>query len=418
MLMLSRIQALHYRCFRDLDVSLPKYCVLAGGNGSGKTTLMDIPLLFSDMLSSTSLVQAFLEPLPLTNVARTQRLQELIHCYKGDHFGFALEAPLPQHVLTTLDASTLKRPFHTLRYEIRFQIFNQVELYVTDEFLWLLPETKTPHTMKHQLGGSAPKSWRPIITREAGQLIKIRPETKGSAPSLHLRPNELALKNLPLDEALFPASVWFIRMLQVGTILYEPDVIKLQQDARLISKKTIHPDASNLPWMVLSLQQDDPKGFDLWVKHVRVALPHLKHIEAIRRQDEFHAYLQVTYDGDYTVPSSGLSAGTLRILALTILPYLSNPPDIICLEEPENGVHPRAIEAILDSLNSLYDSQVLLSTHSPIVLASTALQSVIVLQSDETGEKKAIAGDKHPLLEDWHGEIDLGSLFAAGILDT
>jgi predicted ATP-dependent endonuclease of OLD family len=146
--MLSRIQALRYRCFRDLDVNLPQYSVLAGGNGSGKSTLMDIPLLFSDMLSLNNLTQAFLEPSPSTSIARAQRLQELVHCYRGDSFSFALEAPLPQHVVLTL-----KRQFHLVRYEVRFQIFNEIELHVTDEFLWLVPEMATPHETKHQIGG-------------------------------------------------------------------------------------------------------------------------------------------------------------------------------------------------------------------------------------------------------------------------
>src|SRR4051812_37865695 len=101
--MLSRIQALRYRCFRDLDARLPQYSVLAGGNGSGKSTLMNIPLLFSDMLSLNNLVQAFLEPSPSTSIARAQRLQELVYCYSGNTFSFALEAPLPQHVVAALD---------------------------------------------------------------------------------------------------------------------------------------------------------------------------------------------------------------------------------------------------------------------------------------------------------------------------
>src|SRR5262249_21362936 len=162
----------------------------------------------------------------------------------------------------------------------------------------------------------------------------------------HLHPNELALKNLPLDETLFPVAVWLIRMLQTGTILYEPNVSKLQQDSRLVSAKTILPDASNLPWMVLDLQEEHTRMFDLWVGHVRTALPHLKQISAIRRENGLRAYLQLTYSGEYTVSSSGLSAGTLRILALTILPYLTNPPNIVCLEEPGNGIHPQAMEVI------------------------------------------------------------------------
>src|SRR2546421_11090418 len=98
--------------------------------------------------------------------------------------------------------------------------------------------------------------------------------------------------------------------------------------------------------MALDLKQERPASFEDWVAHVQTALPHIEQIEAIEREDSFHAYLNVRYNGGFTVPSSGLSAGTLRVLALTILPYLSEPPAIVCLEEPENGLHPRAIEAV------------------------------------------------------------------------
>jgi predicted ATP-dependent endonuclease of OLD family len=56
------------------------------------------------------------------------------------------------------------------------------------------------------------------------------------------------------------------------------------------------------------------------------------------------------------------------------------------------------------------------STHSPIVLAHTDLESVIVMRSSKEKGVKAIPGSIHPRLTDWQGKIDLGSLFAAGIL--
>ena len=95
---------------------------------------------------------------------------------------------------------------------------------------------------------------------------------------------------------------------------------------------------------------------------VRVTLPQVEELRAVERK--ITAYLVVVYQGGYEVTSSGLSDGTLRILALTILPYLAKPPAVLVTEEPENGVHPRAIEAILQALTSLYDSQVWISTHS------------------------------------------------------
>jgi predicted ATPase len=146
-----------------------------------------------------------------------------------------------------------------------------------------------------------------------------------------------------------------------------------------------------------------------------MALPNLIAIKALQREEDYHTYLQLKYIGNHTVTSSGLSYGTLHILALTILPYLSQQSNLIFLEEPENGIHPRAIEVVLQSLSSVYDSQVWVSTHSPIVLAHTDLESVIVMRSSKEGVE-AIPGSIHPRLQDWQGKIYLGSLFAAGVL--
>ncbi|HEY1351933.1 MAG TPA: AAA family ATPase [Ktedonobacteraceae bacterium] len=113
--------------------------------------------------------------------------------------------------------------------------------------------------------------------------------------------------------------------------------------------------------------------FAVWIEHVKTALPSISGIDAVRRENDSFAYLKVDYQGGYTITSPGLSGGTLSILAYTILPYLTTPPELVCLEDPENGIHPCAIEAVLQSLSSLYDSQVWLSTLSPIVLAHTDL---------------------------------------------
>ena len=114
--------------------------------------------------------------------------------------------------------------------------------------------------------------------------------------------------------------------------------------------------------------------------------------------------------------SSGLSDGTLRILTLTLPPYLGKQPAILVTEEPENGLHPYAIEAVLQSLSSLYDSQVWVSSHSPVVLANTKLDKLLCARLTNGGGVEIVAGIDHPRLKEWRGGIDLGSLFAAGVL--
>jgi len=100
-----------------------------------------------------------------------------------------------------------------------------------------------------------------------------------------------------------------------------------------------------------------------------------------------------------------------------VLPYLTLPPKLVTIEEPENGIHPQAIEAVLQSLSALYDSQVWISTHSPVVLANTKLSEILCMRLGEDDSAQVVPGDRHPRLRDWQGQIDIGTLFSAGVLE-
>jgi predicted ATPase len=421
--MISRIEAFKYRCFDRLDIKVGQYHVLAGVNGTGKSTLLDIPLLLGEILSR-GLVPAFLESPSIGGSPRAQSLQELVHYNRGNYFGFAIEAELPEEIRIKLldDApqSILidknKQPF-SLRYEIRFQIFNNIELHITDEFLYILPQKVSEPKEGWGIGGKRPRNWQRIIERESGSPSNIKPENRsGKKDSLRLEAQELALANIPRDSEKFPATVWLRNVLERGVMRYEPSWSMLRRACPPGQPKTLRSDAANLPWLVLSLQTEQPDFFRSWLEHIKMALPNVVAIEAIEREEDNHAYLKLTYWGNHTVTSSGLSYGTLHILALTILPYLPQQSSLIFLEEPENGIHPRAIEVVLQSLSSVYDSQVWVSTHSPVVLAHTDLKSVIVMRGSKENGAEAVPGNEHPRLKDWRGGIDLGSLFAAGVL--
>ncbi|MDZ7956070.1 methylation-associated defense system AAA family ATPase MAD3 [Nostoc sp. DedQUE09] len=421
--MISRIEAFNYRCFERLDIKLGQYHVLAGANGTGKSTLLDIPLLLSEILSQ-GLVPAFLEYPSIGGSPRAQNLQELLHYGKGNYFGFAIEADLPEEIIVKLlkyAPSTViehkNRHPHSIRYEIRFQIFNKIELHVTDEFLYIVPQKFSEPKEGWGIGGKRPRYWQTIIVRESGSRTILKQEDRSrSKINLRLEPQELALANLPNDIDKFSASIWFRNLLEKGVMRYEPSWSVLRKACPPGQPKTLRKDGYNLPWLVLNLQQEQPDLFKSWVEHVKMALPNVVAIKAIQREEDYHAYLKLTYWGNHVVTSSGLSYGTLHILALTILPYLPQPHSLIFLEEPENGIHPRAIEVVLQSLSSVYDSQIWVSTHSPVVLAYTELESVIVMRSSKENGAEAIPGNKHPRLQDWQGSIDLGSLFAAGVL--
>ncbi|MEN8217144.1 MAG: AAA family ATPase [Pseudomonadota bacterium] len=81
---------------------------------------------------------------------------------------------------------------------------------------------------------------------------------------------------------------------------------------------------------------------------------------------------------------------------MTILPYVATLPQVIT--EPENGIHPSAIEAVLQAIRAVDSSQIWLTTHSPIVLAHTALENMLCLRHSANGSVDVVSGDKHPRL--------------------
>ena len=110
------------------------------------------------------------------------------------------------------------------------------------------------------------------------------------------------------------------------------------------------------------------------------------------------------------------SDGTLRLLALTLPAYLPKLTGVFLIEEPENGIHPRAVEAVHQSLSSVYDAQILLASHSPVILSMVEPDKVLCFAKSPTGETDIVRGSEHPNLKEWKGETNLGTLFAAGVL--
>ncbi len=176
------------------------------------------------------------------------------------------------------------------------------------------------------------------------------------------------------------------------------------------------PDGSNLPWVINGLRQDK-KRFSAWVNHVKTALEDVHDIRTVEREEDRHRYLVIDYANGASVPSWLVSDGTLRLLALTIPAYLKDMQGFFLIEEPENGIHPKAMETVIQSLTSIYHGQVLIATHSPVVLNQLEAEQVLCFAKDAEGATDIVAGNRHPRLTEWKkGEPELGVLFASGIL--
>lgn len=435
--MLTRLEAHHYRCFERLVVDIDAFQILVGANGSGKTTLLDLPVLIGELLQPNPVVNAFLSRRGAVP-PRAGNLAELVFGGRGTRFQLVLEARLPPEIQAQITPPNAASPLSHLRYEIELTIEPNGELIVSGEYLFAFSQATPPYRdlppgLSCMLGALPPQNGEKHIISRSTKVANLWREATSAesahfawANSAHGRQMLLLPRVIYEPETDFPAARWLHQLLTEETVFLQPDWVQLRQPSPPGLPKTIAGDGRNAPWLARTLQRSQaPAGADEnyrserfldWIAHVQTALPRITDITVRVREDDRHAYFVVTYQGGVRVASSGLSDGTLRILTLTLLPYLDQSPTILVTEEPENGIHPRAIESVLQSLSSMYDSQVWVSSHSPVVLAKARLPELLCARLQEDGGVEVIPGSAHPRLADWRGGIDLGSLFAAGVL--
>jgi predicted ATPase len=67
-------------------------------------------------------------------------------------------------------------------------------------------------------------------------------------------------------------------------------------------------------------------------------------------------------------------------------------------------------------LQATGDAQLLLATHSPVILSIVEPKDVLCFAKSAEGATDIVAGSDHPALRKWQGETNLGVLFASGVL--
>jgi predicted ATPase len=418
--MISRIQALNYRCLRHVDQDLERFHVLVGPNASGKSTFLDVFALVSDLVSSG----------PDGAVAeRVPDFRDLVWMRQRNHFEVAVEVSIPAERRERLKNGGYSRA----RYELSLGVaIDDEQPTILAETFWLVPsESRTPSLPRTRhlfpeigaapetilSGRKAPKGWKRIVNKvaESGNDY-FSSETSNWDNLFRLGPQKSALANLPEDETKFPIATWFKELLMIGIDRLALNSERMRQPSPPRAPRIFLPDGSTLPSVVERLASRHPERFRDWISHVRTALPELKTVDTIERPEDRYRYLVLEYQNGLKVPSWAASDGTLRLLALTLLAYLGGTSRVFLVEEPENGIHPRAVETVFQSLSSVYDAQVLLATHSPVILSVAQLPTVLCFAKTSEGATDIVRGTEHPGLTHWKGEVDLGTLFASGVL--
>jgi predicted ATPase len=120
-------------------------------------------------------------------------------------------------------------------------------------------------------------------------------------------------------------------------------------------------------------------------------------------------------EGNYTIPATRLSDGTLRYLCLLAILCDPTPPPLICIEEPELGLHPDILPKIADLLREASErTQLIITTHSDILVDAMTETPEAILVCEKHEKQTHLHRLSREELSVWLEKYRLGELWTRG----
>ena len=175
-------------------------------------------------------------------------------------------------------------------------------------------------------------------------------------------------------------------------------------------------DGGNLAAILYRLEHEDLDRYELICRHIRRVLPGFDCFQieeqygkvALRWRSRL---FNKTYGAHLT------SDGSLRFFALATLLNLPREmlPGVLVLDEPELGLHPKAITLVADMIRTMVDGrQIILATQSPLLVDAFDLDEVFVLEMRD-GRTKLTSPDSAQL-QTWLDAFSVGELWQKNLL--
>lgn len=368
--------------------------VLIGPNASGKSNFIDTIELLSAL------------PMDLASLIRVHGgAQEWL--WKGQD----------QSVPATIEVETgpneaTGRP---LRYRLSFTVLGS-GLNVLDENI---EETKVPK------GYDAPYFY--YAFKQGLPMINIRVRTPdGARTERTLQWDQRSLDQSVLsqrkDPDLYPELFWLgWNFTSIHTFRHwtfgGSNPLRQPQQADLPDRSLLF-DSRNL---ALILNQIEHKGGPVFNGYLKRFFPRFDRISTVTSGGAIQFYL---HESGFTepIPATRLSDGTLRFIALLAMllspePSGSGPSTLVCIEEPELGLHPDAVALLADLLIQASERmQLVVTTHSDALVSALTSHPDAIIACERPGAATQLRRLDPKRLASWLEEYRLGDLWRMGEL--
>lgn len=216
-------------------------------------------------------------------------------------------------------------------------------------------------------------------------------------------------------------DAWLNHLRKVRFLELEPDILSHYGAASDIARMGEH--GENFASLVRHICADarKKKAYLSWLRELRP-----KEVDDVKTlAGAVGEPLFALVEGGREFPAPVLSAGTLRFAALAAKFFEPEPPEVVAIEEIENGIHGSRLRLLVELLRNQTASnktQVLATTHSPFVLAwlkPEEYETVFFCKRDETtGESRICPLTEIPHFNEIVRKQSISDLFVEGWLEA
>jgi len=430
--MITRLKVSGFKNLVGVDIRFSPFTCIAGANGVGKSNLFDA-IQFLSALSDRPLVEAAKSV--RDENGKTTDISSLFHRLGNTHdptMKFEVEMLIPKTGQDDLGQEA-EASSTFLRYTIELKYCKPQSYLKSSGSLEILHEELVhikKKELEHSLMFDYSTVWLNSVFKAQARkapFISTDKENDTGEPQIRLhqdsgtekgrrggaggKPRRFLAQKLPrtvlsdTNATESPTALLARREMQSWRILQlEPSSLRKPDDFMAVSEAMLGVDGSHLPATLYRLAHDlveIDESPDLEGVYSQVANQLSELINDVKSisidRDEKRQLLTLLVKGkDGTFhPAKALSDGTLRFLALAVLALDPRNQGVMALEEPENGIHPQRIPAILNLLQKLTNDinqpvdsynplrQVIINTHSPAVVQQVPEDSLLIAELKE-----------------------------------
>jgi len=426
--MLTRLKVSGFKNLINVDVRFGPFTCVAGANGVGKSNLFDA-IRFLSAIADRPLIEAALSV--RDEGGRTADVRSLFHRVGDDYadeMSFEAEMIVPYEGVDDLGQKatasiTFLRYSLTLAYRADDSLRSLGSLEILKEEL---VHINLGDANKHLLFNHKP-NWRKSAVRgrrtssfistgynkEDNRVIELHQDGSKGRPLSRLAVN-LPRTVLSVANAAESPTVLLARREMQSWRLLQLEPSALRQPDEFTASTKLEMDGSHLAATLYHLarfnqnhstngQSDDETELQIYsqvANRLAELIDDVYEVGIDRDERRELLTLIVTGRDGTSHPARALSDGTLRFLALAVLQLDPEAQGLLCLEEPENGIHPERIPKMLKLLEDIATDvdepvgldnplrQVIINTHSPAVVMQVPEDSLLVAELKETKSSK------------------------------